>query len=112
MKAMYLLFELYNNNLLIQLRYYPCTLLMTKFLFIQRQVLIALLGIQNWKVCPYLHTILIQVITITTLLDMLCFSSGSGVLNIKTAKFPVHQQKMQGFVVGFKGIIIFATSYL
>lgn len=41
-----------------------------------------------------------------TLLNMLCFSSGNGVLNIKTGKFPVHQQKMQGFVVGFKGIAL------
>lgn len=33
--------------------------------------------------------------------DMLCFS-GNGQLSIKTADFPVHVQKMQGFVVGFK----------
>jgi hypothetical protein len=33
--------------------------------------------------------------------DMFCFS-GSGVLSIKTGTFPLHQQKLQGFVVGFK----------
>jgi intraflagellar transport protein 122 len=33
--------------------------------------------------------------------DMLCFS-GSNQLAIKTADFPVHEQKMPGFVVGFK----------
>ncbi|PRP80717.1 hypothetical protein PROFUN_11590 [Planoprotostelium fungivorum] len=38
--------------------------------------------------------------------DMLCFS-GNGLLNIKASTFPVHQQKMQGFVVGFKGSRIF-----
>ncbi len=38
----------------------------------------------------------------TELEDMLCFS-GNGLLNIKAANFPVHQQKLQGFVVGFKG---------
>eukprot|EP01116_Phalansterium_solitarium_P016577 TRINITY_DN3872_c0_g3_i3.p1 TRINITY_DN3872_c0_g3~~TRINITY_DN3872_c0_g3_i3.p1 ORF type:complete len:1186 (+),score=383.77 TRINITY_DN3872_c0_g3_i3:201-3758(+) len=42
----------------------------------------------------------------TDLEDMLCFS-GNGVLNIKAGNFPVHQQKMQGFVVGFKGSRIF-----
>ncbi|XP_041348420.1 intraflagellar transport protein 122 homolog [Gigantopelta aegis] len=38
--------------------------------------------------------------------DMLCFS-GSTMLNIKASNFPVHQQKMQGFVVGFSGSKIF-----
>lgn len=38
--------------------------------------------------------------------DMLCFS-GSGMLNIKASNFPVHQQKLQGFVVGFTGSKIF-----
>ncbi|XP_033110063.1 intraflagellar transport protein 122 homolog, partial [Anneissia japonica] len=38
--------------------------------------------------------------------DMLCFS-GSGLLNIKASNFPVHQQKLQGFVVGFCGSKIF-----
>eukprot|EP00727_Mastigamoeba_balamuthi_P011662 m51a1_g7118 putative intraflagellar transport protein 122 homolog isoform x2 (1281) ;mRNA; r:111972-117314 len=38
--------------------------------------------------------------------DMLCFS-GNGMLNIKAGTFPVHQQKMQGFVVGFKGSKIY-----
>ncbi|XP_034446524.1 intraflagellar transport protein 122 homolog isoform X2 [Hippoglossus hippoglossus] len=38
--------------------------------------------------------------------DMLCFS-GSGYLNIKASNFPVHQQKMQGFVVGYNGSKIF-----
>ncbi|CAH1783917.1 unnamed protein product [Owenia fusiformis] len=38
--------------------------------------------------------------------DMLCFSGG-GFLNIKASNFPVHQQKLQGFVVGFSGSKIF-----
>ncbi|XP_048590687.1 intraflagellar transport protein 122 homolog isoform X2 [Nematostella vectensis] len=38
--------------------------------------------------------------------DMLCFSGG-GMLNIKASNFPVHQQKLQGFVVGFSGSKIF-----
>ncbi|KAJ3071027.1 hypothetical protein HDU98_005913 [Podochytrium sp. JEL0797] len=38
--------------------------------------------------------------------DMLCYS-GNGVLNVKTGTFLSHQQKMQGFVVGFKGSRIF-----
>uniref|UniRef100_A0A667Z4L2 Intraflagellar transport protein 122 homolog n=1 Tax=Myripristis murdjan TaxID=586833 RepID=A0A667Z4L2_9TELE len=38
--------------------------------------------------------------------DMLCFS-GSGYLNIKASDFPVHQQKLQGFVVGYNGSKIF-----
>uniref|UniRef100_A0A8D3CWM5 Intraflagellar transport protein 122 homolog n=1 Tax=Scophthalmus maximus TaxID=52904 RepID=A0A8D3CWM5_SCOMX len=38
--------------------------------------------------------------------DMLCFS-GNGYLNIKASDFPVHQQKMQGFVVGYNGSKIF-----
>nr|DBA18477.1 TPA: hypothetical protein GDO54_016716 [Pyxicephalus adspersus] len=38
--------------------------------------------------------------------DMLCFSGG-GYLNIKASNFPVHQQKMQGFVVGYNGSKIF-----
>uniref|UniRef100_A0A4W4DV13 Intraflagellar transport protein 122 homolog n=1 Tax=Electrophorus electricus TaxID=8005 RepID=A0A4W4DV13_ELEEL len=38
--------------------------------------------------------------------DMLCFS-GSSYLNIKASNFPVHQQKMQGFVVGYNGSKIF-----
>ncbi|KAI9332491.1 WD40-repeat-containing domain protein [Obelidium mucronatum] len=38
--------------------------------------------------------------------DMLCYS-GNGVLNVKTGAFLSHQQKMQGFVVGFKGSRIF-----
>ena len=33
--------------------------------------------------------------------DMFCFS-GNGMLSIKTGDFPLHQQKLQGFVVGFK----------
>jgi intraflagellar transport protein 122 len=33
--------------------------------------------------------------------DMLCFS-GNGQLVIKTGDFPLHVQKLQGFVVGFK----------
>ncbi|KAJ3403303.1 hypothetical protein HDV05_007909, partial [Chytridiales sp. JEL 0842] len=42
----------------------------------------------------------------TELEDMLCYS-GNGILNIKAGNFPSHQQKMQGFVVGFKGSRIF-----
>jgi intraflagellar transport protein 122 len=42
----------------------------------------------------------------TELEDMLCYS-GNGTLNIKAGNFPSHQQKMQGFVVGFKGSRIF-----
>ncbi|XP_050414597.2 intraflagellar transport protein 122 homolog [Patella vulgata] len=38
--------------------------------------------------------------------DMICFS-GNGMLNIKASTFPVHQQKLQGFVVGFTGSKIF-----
>eukprot|EP00002_Diphylleia_rotans_P020026 TRINITY_DN3881_c0_g1_i4.p1 TRINITY_DN3881_c0_g1~~TRINITY_DN3881_c0_g1_i4.p1 ORF type:complete len:1192 (+),score=257.48 TRINITY_DN3881_c0_g1_i4:236-3811(+) len=38
--------------------------------------------------------------------DMLCFS-GNGMLNIKASTFPIHSQKLQGFVVGFKGSKIF-----
>ncbi|XP_065829391.1 intraflagellar transport protein 122 homolog [Oscarella lobularis] len=38
--------------------------------------------------------------------NMLCFS-GEGCLNIKASDFPVHRQKMQGFVVGFSGSKIF-----
>lgn len=38
--------------------------------------------------------------------DMLCYS-GNGILNIKASSFPVHQQKLQGFVVGFSGSKIF-----
>ncbi|XP_041130093.1 intraflagellar transport protein 122 homolog [Polyodon spathula] len=38
--------------------------------------------------------------------DMLCFS-GNRYLNIKTSNFPVHQQKLQGFVVGYNGSKIF-----
>ncbi|XP_010017856.1 PREDICTED: intraflagellar transport protein 122 homolog, partial [Nestor notabilis] len=38
--------------------------------------------------------------------DMLCFSGG-GYLNIKASNFPVYQQKLQGFVVGYNGSKIF-----
>ncbi|XP_054464764.1 intraflagellar transport protein 122 homolog [Anoplopoma fimbria] len=38
--------------------------------------------------------------------EMLCFS-GNGYLNIKASNFPVHQQKMQGFMVGYNGSKIF-----
>ena len=38
--------------------------------------------------------------------DMLCFS-GNDTLNIKAGNFPTHQQKLQGFVVGFSGSKIF-----
>ncbi|XP_054274065.1 intraflagellar transport protein 122 homolog [Macrosteles quadrilineatus] len=38
--------------------------------------------------------------------DMLCFS-GNNTLSIKAADFPLHQQKLMGFVVGFCGSKIF-----
>jgi intraflagellar transport protein 122 len=38
--------------------------------------------------------------------EMLCYS-GNSTLSIKAASFPPHQQKMQGFVVGFAGSKIF-----
>jgi len=47
----------------------------------------------------------------TELEDMLCFS-GNGLLSIKTSTFPVHSQKMQGFVVGFSGSKIFCLHYV
>ena len=43
--------------------------------------------------------------------DMLCYS-GNGMLSIKTGDFPVHQQKMQGFVVGFNCSKIFCLHYV
>ncbi|WIA11467.1 hypothetical protein OEZ85_011583 [Tetradesmus obliquus] len=43
--------------------------------------------------------------------DMLCFS-GNGQLVIKTGDFPLHVQKMQGFVVGFKGCKVFCLEYV
>eukprot|EP00879_Flechtneria_rotunda_P020074 GHRR01021110.1.p1 GENE.GHRR01021110.1~~GHRR01021110.1.p1 ORF type:complete len:1138 (+),score=467.94 GHRR01021110.1:213-3626(+) len=43
--------------------------------------------------------------------DMLCFS-GNGQLVIKTGDFPLHVQKMQGFVVGFKGCKVFCLQYV
>ncbi|KAI9105021.1 WD40-repeat-containing domain protein [Phlyctochytrium arcticum] len=42
----------------------------------------------------------------TEMEDILCYS-GNGMLHIKANNFPPHQQKMQGFVVGFKGSHIF-----
>ena len=42
---------------------------------------------------------------------MLCFS-GHGMLSIKTGTFPIHQQRMQGVVVGFKGSRIYALNYV
>eukprot|EP00039_Didymoeca_costata_P007788 m.103931 g.103931 ORF g.103931 m.103931 type:complete len:1184 (+) comp13828_c0_seq5:52-3603(+) len=38
--------------------------------------------------------------------EMLCFS-GNGMLHIKAGDFPIHEQKMQGFVVGFQGSHIY-----
>ena len=38
--------------------------------------------------------------------DMLCYS-GNNTLSIKAGNFPPHQQKLQGFVVGFSGSKIF-----
>ncbi|XP_063677481.1 intraflagellar transport protein 122 homolog isoform X2 [Bolinopsis microptera] len=43
--------------------------------------------------------------------DMMCFSS-NGYLNIKASNFPVHQRKMQGYVVGFSGSKIFCLQNL
>uniref|UniRef100_A0A7S0VDQ0 Intraflagellar transport protein 122 homolog n=1 Tax=Polytomella parva TaxID=51329 RepID=A0A7S0VDQ0_9CHLO len=43
--------------------------------------------------------------------DMFCYS-GNGMLTIKTGDFPLHQQKLQGFVVGFKGSKIFCLHYV
>lgn len=37
---------------------------------------------------------------------MLCLS-GSCYLNVKASNLPVHQQKLQGFVVGYNGSKIF-----
>ncbi|GBF97536.1 hypothetical protein Rsub_10459 [Raphidocelis subcapitata] len=38
--------------------------------------------------------------------DMLCYSGG-GALSIRTGDFPPHSQRMQGYVVGFKGSKVF-----
>ncbi|EQC37613.1 hypothetical protein SDRG_05207 [Saprolegnia diclina VS20] len=43
--------------------------------------------------------------------DMLCFA-GNGQLKIKTGNFPVHSQRMQGFVVGFTGSKVFCLHAL
>lgn len=43
--------------------------------------------------------------------DMFCYS-GNGTLSIKTGDFPLHQQKLQGFVVGFKGSKIFCLHFV
>lgn len=42
--------------------------------------------------------------------EMLCFTGG-GYLNIKAGNFPIHQQKLQGFVVGFCGSKVFCLHY-
>ena len=42
---------------------------------------------------------------------MLCFSAHN-TLSIKTGSFPIHQQRMQGVVVGFKGSRIYALHYV
>jgi len=47
----------------------------------------------------------------TELGDMLSYS-GNGTLAIKTGEFPVSNQKLQGFVVGFRGSKIFCLHYL
>jgi len=47
----------------------------------------------------------------TEMEEMFCFS-GNGMLSIKTGDFPIHQQKLQGFVVGFKGSKIFCLHYV
>eukprot|EP00158_Paraphelidium_tribonemae_P008633 Partr_v1_DN28634_c0_g2_i3_m49606 putative Intraflagellar transport 122 homolog (Chlamydomonas) len=41
--------------------------------------------------------------------DMLCYS-GNGFLNIKAGLLPAHQQRLSGFVVGFKGSKVFCLS--
>ncbi|MCO5572874.1 hypothetical protein L7F22_026633 [Adiantum nelumboides] len=38
--------------------------------------------------------------------DMLCYA-GSGMLNIKVASFPAHQQNFNGYIVGFQGPKLF-----
>jgi hypothetical protein len=44
--------------------------------------------------------------------DMFCYS-GNGMLSIKTGDFPLHQQKLQGFVVGFKvRLLLIVTEFL
>ncbi|KAF0696653.1 Aste57867_12634 [Aphanomyces stellatus] len=43
--------------------------------------------------------------------DMLCFA-GQNQLKIKTGNFPVHAQRMQGFVVGFTGSKVFCLHAL
>ncbi|KAF0772619.1 hypothetical protein AaE_002268, partial [Aphanomyces astaci] len=42
---------------------------------------------------------------------MLCFA-GQNQLKIKTGNFPVHAQRMQGFVVGFTGSKVFCLHAL
>eukprot|EP00798_Chlamydomonas_sp_ICE-L_P028208 gene28208-31309_t len=42
--------------------------------------------------------------------DMFCYS-GNGMLSIKTGDFPLHQQKLQGFVVGFKELQGFVVGF-
>ena len=44
---------------------------------------------------------------------MVCFSSAKdgGTLAIKTANFPLHKQKLAGFVVGFRGSKIYCLHY-
>ena len=46
----------------------------------------------------------------TEMEDMLCFSGPNNMLSIKTGTYPVHRQKMQGFVVGFSGSKIFCLN--
>jgi intraflagellar transport protein 122 len=43
--------------------------------------------------------------------EMFCFS-GNGQLSIKTGDFPIHRQKLQGFVVGFKASKIFCLHFI
>jgi intraflagellar transport protein 122 len=42
--------------------------------------------------------------------DILCYS-GNGMLSIKTGTLPPYQQKLQGFVVGFKGNKVFCLHF-
>ena len=46
----------------------------------------------------------------TEMEEMLCFSGPNNTLSIKTGTYPVHRQKMQGFVVGFAGSKIFCLN--
>eukprot|EP00761_Pharyngomonas_kirbyi_P010486 gb/GECH01010506.1/.p1 GENE.gb/GECH01010506.1/~~gb/GECH01010506.1/.p1 ORF type:complete len:1200 (+),score=262.07 gb/GECH01010506.1/:1-3600(+) len=44
--------------------------------------------------------------------EMFCYSGSNSMVYTKTADFPVDKQKMEGFVVGFKGSKVFNLNYL